>query len=70
MTVTSQLDQHGTGPMLVCGELRLSFGQTPALRGAGLSIEAGEVVAVMGLLRIREVDNSHAPWRPPWVLSG
>ncbi len=29
-------------------DLTLSFGETPALRGAGLAIEAGEVFAVMG----------------------
>ncbi|GHA36437.1 MULTISPECIES: ABC transporter ATP-binding protein [Streptomyces] len=29
-------------------DLTLSFGETPALRGASLSIEAGEVFAVMG----------------------
>lgn len=48
MTVASQSDQHGTEPLLVGSDLRLSFGPTPALRGAGLSIDAGEVVAVMG----------------------
>ncbi len=29
-------------------EVRLSFGQTPALRGASLSVSAGEILAVMG----------------------
>jgi putative ABC transport system ATP-binding protein len=28
--------------------LALSFGSTPALRGAGLAVNAGEVLAVMG----------------------
>ncbi|MDA3625625.1 ABC transporter ATP-binding protein [Saccharopolyspora sp. WRP15-2] len=35
-------------PLLSGADLQLSFGPTPALRGAGLSVEAGEVVAVMG----------------------
>src|SRR4051794_16461126 len=29
-------------------DVQLSFGPTPALRGAGISVEAGEIVAVMG----------------------
>ncbi|MDA3643065.1 ABC transporter ATP-binding protein [Saccharopolyspora indica] len=37
-----------TEPLLSGADLHLSFGPTPALRGAGLSVEAGEVVAVMG----------------------
>ena len=35
-------------PMLTGAGLHKSFGPVPALRGAGLSIEAGEVLAVMG----------------------
>jgi putative ABC transport system ATP-binding protein len=34
--------------LLVGDELRKSFGPTPALRGASLTVEAGEIVAVMG----------------------
>jgi putative ABC transport system ATP-binding protein len=34
--------------LLEARDLVLSFGQTPALRGAQLSVEAGEVLAVMG----------------------
>ncbi|KAA5834365.1 ABC transporter ATP-binding protein [Saccharopolyspora hirsuta] len=37
-----------TEPLLSGVDLHLSFGPTPALRGAALSIDAGEVVAVMG----------------------
>jgi putative ABC transport system ATP-binding protein len=36
------------GPLLKGIELHLAFGQTPALRGANVSVEAGEVLAVMG----------------------
>jgi putative ABC transport system ATP-binding protein len=37
-----------TEPLLTGVDLHLSFGPTPALRGAALSVEAGEMVAVMG----------------------
>jgi putative ABC transport system ATP-binding protein len=36
------------GVVLRGRDLVLSFGETPALRGAGLSVERGEIVAVMG----------------------
>jgi putative ABC transport system ATP-binding protein len=36
------------GAPLWCHDLHKSFGQTPALRGASLRVEAGEIVAVMG----------------------
>jgi putative ABC transport system ATP-binding protein len=35
-------------PLLEASDIRLSFGQTPALRGASLSVNAGEILAVMG----------------------
>jgi putative ABC transport system ATP-binding protein len=35
-------------PLLVAEELRKSFGLTPALDGAGMSVWAGEVIAIMG----------------------
>lgn len=35
-------------PLLEARDLALSFGETPALRGASLSIAAGELLAVMG----------------------
>lgn len=38
----------GTEPVLEATELRISFGSTPALRGAGLAVDAGEMVAVTG----------------------
>ncbi|MFC1401128.1 MULTISPECIES: ABC transporter ATP-binding protein [Streptacidiphilus] len=36
------------GPLLRARDLHRSFGSTPALRGAELSVDAGEIVAVMG----------------------
>src|ERR1700691_5508920 len=38
----------GTGTILEARNLFLSFGQTPALRGASLAVRPGEIVAVMG----------------------
>ncbi|GAA2794003.1 ABC transporter ATP-binding protein [Saccharopolyspora taberi] len=38
----------GTEPLLEARDLALSFGSTPALRGAGLSVAPGEMVAVIG----------------------
>jgi putative ABC transport system ATP-binding protein len=35
-------------PILVGADLHKSFGLTPALRGAGIEVDEGEVVAVMG----------------------
>jgi len=35
-------------PVIEGRELALSFGQTPALRGASVSVAAGEILAVMG----------------------
>ena len=36
------------GPILEARDLVLSFGETPALRGASVSVKRGEVLAVMG----------------------
>src|SRR5580704_7486714 len=36
------------GPILQARDLVLSFGETPALRGASISVKSGEIVAVMG----------------------
>jgi putative ABC transport system ATP-binding protein len=38
----------GDGPLLTGRGLHKSFGPTPALRGMDLSVDAGEVLAVMG----------------------
>ncbi|HZC71737.1 MAG TPA: ABC transporter ATP-binding protein [Jatrophihabitans sp.] len=35
-------------PLVEARDIHLSFGPTPALRGATLSVEAGEILAVMG----------------------
>jgi putative ABC transport system ATP-binding protein len=38
----------GTNPIIEARDIELSFGETPALRGASLSVAAGEILAVMG----------------------
>jgi putative ABC transport system ATP-binding protein len=43
----SELIPHG-GTIIEAQELVLSFGETPALRGASLPVQRGEIVAVMG----------------------
>ena len=37
-----------TGELIEARDLSLSFGETPALRGASLAVRRGEIVAVMG----------------------
>ena len=37
-----------TGKIIEARNLFLSFGETPALRGASLGVRQGEIVAVMG----------------------
>ncbi|MGW4893141.1 ABC transporter ATP-binding protein [Kitasatospora sp. NPDC004240] len=37
-----------TAPLLEARDITLSFGETPALRGASLAVDAGEVLAIMG----------------------
>jgi len=39
---------HGTSTIVEARDLVLSFGETPALRGASLAVRRGEIVAVMG----------------------
>jgi putative ABC transport system ATP-binding protein len=39
---------NSAGPILEASDLVVSFGETPALRGASVSIAAGELLAVMG----------------------
>ena len=38
----------GTGKIVEARNLEKSFGETPALRGASLTVQQGEIVAVMG----------------------
>jgi putative ABC transport system ATP-binding protein len=46
MAVAANTDHRG--PILEARDLVVSFGETPALRGASVSIAAGELLAVMG----------------------
>jgi putative ABC transport system ATP-binding protein len=49
MTVASGSSAVTAGGAIIAGrDLVLSFGETPALRGASLSVKRGEIVAVMG----------------------
>jgi putative ABC transport system ATP-binding protein len=50
-TVTANLPaaaEPKTGNLIEARDLHLSFGSTPALRGASLGVRQGEIVAVMG----------------------
>jgi putative ABC transport system ATP-binding protein len=49
MTAASGSSAVTAGGAIIEGrDLVLSFGETPALRGAGISVQRGEIVAVMG----------------------
>ncbi|MGF7235880.1 MAG: ABC transporter ATP-binding protein [Frankia sp.] len=51
MTVTDRPGDPGTaaaGIIIEARDVVLSFGETPALRGANLSVAAGEMLAIMG----------------------
>ena len=49
MSAAGQATEPGPGgPLIEAQEVVMSFGQTPALRGASLAVAAGEIVAVMG----------------------
>jgi putative ABC transport system ATP-binding protein len=39
---------RGDGPVIEARDVSLSFGQTPALRGADLTVDSGEILAIMG----------------------
>jgi putative ABC transport system ATP-binding protein len=41
-------DSSASGRIIEARDVVLSFGRTPALRGAGLSVAAGEILAIMG----------------------
>ncbi len=44
----SAATRHRPGCLIEARDVVLSFGQTPALRGASVSVAAGEILAVMG----------------------
>jgi putative ABC transport system ATP-binding protein len=46
--VATALAPDPASPILEARDLALSFGETPALRGASVSVAAGELLAVMG----------------------
>jgi len=46
--VSATVETATTPPILEARDLHLSFGETPALRGASVSIKAGELLAIMG----------------------
>jgi putative ABC transport system ATP-binding protein len=48
VTATSPVAAGPGGCLLEAREVTLSFGQTPALRGASVGVAAGEMLAVMG----------------------
>jgi putative ABC transport system ATP-binding protein len=48
VTATSPVAAGQRGVLLEAREVTLSFGQTPALRGASVGVAAGEMLAVMG----------------------
>ena len=49
MTIVGAPARPGPGTCLIeARDVALSFGQTPALRGASVSVTAGEILAVMG----------------------
>lgn len=46
--ITEGVPARSDGPLIEARNAELSFGQTPALRGADVAIDTGEIVAVMG----------------------
>jgi putative ABC transport system ATP-binding protein len=48
MGTTSELPANAREPVLEARDVVLSFGQTPALRGASVSVARGEILSVMG----------------------
>lgn len=48
MTDSGELTDGSAEPVVSGFDLHLSFGRTPALRGASLAVRSGETVAVMG----------------------
>jgi putative ABC transport system ATP-binding protein len=46
--MTSDIERRASVGMIEARDVRLSFGETPALRGASVSVAAGEMLAIMG----------------------
>ena len=46
--VGAALSERPPGSILEARDVVVSFGETPALRGASVSVERGEILAVMG----------------------
>jgi putative ABC transport system ATP-binding protein len=47
-TIGRQAELGPDGGLIEANDITLSFGQTPALRGASVSVTSGEILAVMG----------------------
>jgi putative ABC transport system ATP-binding protein len=46
--MTTDIERRPSGCVIEARDVRLSFGETPALRGASVSVAAGEMLAIMG----------------------
>ena len=46
--MTTDIERRPPGCVIEARDVRLSFGETPALRGASVSVAAGEMLAIMG----------------------
>jgi putative ABC transport system ATP-binding protein len=45
---TTDIERRPPGRVIEARDIRLSFGETPALRGASVGVAAGEMLAIMG----------------------
>lgn len=45
-------------PLLRCERLAKNFGQVPAVRSVNLDVQPGEILAVIGPLRLRKNDSA------------
>jgi putative ABC transport system ATP-binding protein len=46
--MTTDIERRPSGHVIEARDVRLSFGETPALRGASVCVAAGEMLAIMG----------------------
>jgi putative ABC transport system ATP-binding protein len=46
--MSADIQRRPSGTLIEARDVRLSFGETPALRGASVSVAAGEMLAIMG----------------------